>query len=101
MLTKAPRGTKDLFGDEMNAWLEMENIIRDLCRDFSYGEIRTPIFEHTELFQRGVGETTDIVQKEMYSFQDKKGRNITLNQKELLEQLGLILSKNVCWYSAY
>ena len=58
-------------------------------------------FEHTELFQRGVGETTDIVQKEMYSFQDKKGRNITLNQKELLEQLGLILSKNVCWYSAY
>lgn len=78
MLTKAPRGTKDLFGDEMNAWLEMENIIRDLCRDFSYGEIRTPIFEHTELFQRGVGETTDIVQKEMYSFQDKKGRNITL-----------------------
>ena len=41
MLTKAPRGTKDLFGDEMNAWLEMENIIRDLCRDFSYGEIRT------------------------------------------------------------
>lgn len=78
MLTRAPRGTKDLFGNEVNAWLEMENIIRSLCKDFGYGEIRTPIFEHTELFQRGVGETTDIVQKEMYSFQDKKGRNITL-----------------------
>jgi len=78
MLTKAPRGTKDLFGDEMNAWLEMEKIIRDLCKDFGYGEIRTPVFEHTELFQRGVGETTDIVQKEMYTFQDKKGRSITL-----------------------
>lgn len=78
MLTQAPRGTKDLFGSEVNAWQEMEQIIRELCKDFGYGEIRTPIFEHTELFQRGVGETTDIVQKEMYSFQDKKGRNITL-----------------------
>jgi len=56
----------------------MEKIIRDLCKDFGYGEIRTPVFEHTELFQRGVGETTDIVQKEMYTFQDKKGRSITL-----------------------
>lgn len=78
MLIKAPRGTKDLFGSEINAWLEMEQTIRELCKDFGYGEIRTPMFEHTELFQRGVGETTDIVQKEMYSFQDKKGRNITL-----------------------
>jgi len=78
MLTKAPRGTKDLFGSEVIAWQEMEQIIRELCKDFGYGEIRTPMFEHTELFQRGVGETTDIVQKEMYSFQDKKGRNITL-----------------------
>ncbi|NLM12702.1 MAG: histidine--tRNA ligase [Epulopiscium sp.] len=78
MLTKAHRGTKDLFGSEVIAWQEMEQIIRELCKDFGYGEIRTPMFEHTELFQRGVGETTDIVQKEMYSFQDKKGRNITL-----------------------
>ncbi|NLK21100.1 MAG: histidine--tRNA ligase [Epulopiscium sp.] len=78
MLTKAPRGTKDFFGDEIKAWQEAENNIRNLCSDFGYQEIRTPIFEHTELFQRGVGETTDIVQKEMYSFQDKKGRNITL-----------------------
>ncbi|NLK96634.1 histidine--tRNA ligase [Defluviitalea saccharophila] len=78
MLTKAPRGTKDLFGSEIIAWQEMEQTIRELCKDFGYGEIRTPMFEHTELFQRGVGETTDIVQKEMYSFQDKKGRNITL-----------------------
>lgn len=78
MLTKAPRGTKDLFGNEMSAWLEMEDTIRNLCKDFGYGEIRTPMFEHTELFQRGVGETTDIVQKEMYTFEDKKGRSITL-----------------------
>jgi len=78
MLTRAPKGTNDLFGDKMLAWLDFEEKVRQLCKDFGYKEIRTPIFEHTELFQRGVGETTDIVQKEMYTFEDKKGRSITL-----------------------
>lgn len=78
MLTKAPRGTKDILPSEVYKWNFIENIIRDLCKTFGYKEIRTPEFEHTELFERGVGDTTDIVQKEMYSFQDKGGRNITL-----------------------
>lgn len=78
MLTQAPKGTKDLFAAEMTAWNNLEKDIRQLCHDFGVDEIRTPIFEHTELFARGVGETTDIVNKEMYTFKDMGGRDITL-----------------------
>ncbi|WP_105614164.1 histidine--tRNA ligase [Vallitalea okinawensis] len=78
MITKAPRGTQDLYGDQVKTWRKVEQVIRKLTEDFGFEEIRTPMFEHTELFQRGVGETTDIVQKEMYSFKDKGDRDITL-----------------------
>jgi len=78
MLTKAPRGTKDIFGQESLIYQHVEAVIRKLCDDFGVGEIRTPVFEHTELFTRGVGETTDVVQKEMYTFEDRSGRSITL-----------------------
>lgn len=78
MLTHSPKGTKDIFGDEMPLWHSVENKIRALCQSFGIEEIRTPIFEHTELFLRSVGDTTDIVQKEMYTFDDKAGRSITL-----------------------
>ena len=78
MLTNAPRGTKDIYGSYMNTWKKLEKNVNEICNNFGFNEIRTPIFEHTELFQRGVGETTDIVQKEMYSFMDKGKRNITL-----------------------
>ncbi|MCG8541991.1 MAG: histidine--tRNA ligase [Clostridia bacterium] len=78
MLTKAPRGTKDVLPSDIYRWTYLENMFRDICEKFGYREIRTPIFEHTELFKRGVGETTDIVQKEMYTFTDNGGRNITL-----------------------
>ncbi|RRD95276.1 histidine--tRNA ligase [Clostridiales bacterium COT073_COT-073] len=78
MLTNAPRGTYDLFGSKLNQTRKLEDTIRQLCADYGYGEIRTPIFEHTELFARGMGEGTDVVQKEMYTFEDKKGRSITL-----------------------
>lgn len=78
MLTKSPRGTKDILPSEVYKWQYIENIIREICDHFGYREIRTPEFEHTTLFERGVGDTTDIVQKEMYSFQDKGGRDITL-----------------------
>ena len=64
MLTKAPRGTRDILPDKVGNWLYLENLIRKLCGQFGYREIRTPIFEHTELFQRGIGETTDVVEKE-------------------------------------
>ena len=78
MLTKAPRGTKDITPKDAYKWNYVENKFREICSLFGYEEMRTPIFEHTELFKRSVGDTTDIVQKEMYSFTDKGGRDITL-----------------------
>ena len=78
MLTKAPKGTKDILPTESYKWQYVEGIMRDVCARFGYREIRTPVFEHTELFLRGVGDTTDIVQKEMYTFEDKAKRSITL-----------------------
>ena len=78
MLTTRPRGTNDILPGEVERWQYLESVCRDVCCHFGYQEIRTPIFEHTELFLRGVGETTDIVEKEMYSFYDRGERNITL-----------------------
>ncbi len=75
---RALRGTKDIYGADMKAWHSLEKVVRGLCTDFGFNELRTPIFELTNLFQRGVGETTDIVQKEMYTFIDKGENNITL-----------------------
>lgn len=78
MITQAPRGTKDWFGKDMDQRTYLENIFKDLCASYNIHEIITPVFEHTELFQRGVGETTDVVQKEMYTFEDKGHRSISL-----------------------
>ena len=78
MLTNAPRGTKDILPDSVGDWTYVEEKIRDICARYGYKEIRTPVFEHTELFQRGIGEGTDVVDKEMYTFLDKGGRSITL-----------------------
>jgi histidyl-tRNA synthetase len=78
MLTQAPKGTKDILPGESYQWHYIEDTIRRICALYGYREIRTPVFEHTELFLRGVGDTTDIVQKEMYTFEDKGGRSITL-----------------------
>ena len=73
-----PKGTKDVLPQESYKWHYLENLVRGVAKDFNAKEIRTPIFEHTELFLRGVGDTTDIVNKEMYTFDDKGGRSITL-----------------------
>ena len=78
MLTTVPRGTKDILPDTIHEWLYIENEIRQLCSIYGFNEIRTPMFEHTELFSRGIGETTDVVEKEMYTFPDRGGRSITL-----------------------
>ena len=78
MLTTLPRGTKDILPSEVGAWRYVEGVLRELCRCFGFKEIRTPVFEHTEVFKRGIGDTTDVVEKEMYSFQDRSGRWITL-----------------------
>lgn len=73
-----PKGTKDVLPDQSFKWQFIENSAREVAAAFNIREIRTPVFEHTELFQRGVGETTDVVNKEMYTFLDKGGRSVTL-----------------------
>ena len=78
MLTNAPRGTKDILPEQIGGWQYLENEIRKICAVYGYEEIRTPTFEHTELFQRGIGEATDVVEKEMYTFTDRGNRSITL-----------------------
>ncbi len=78
IVTKRPRGTEDKLPREIYKWQTVEKVARDTAEAYGCKEIRTPTFEHTELFQRGVGDTTDVVQKEMYTFEDKKGRSITL-----------------------
>jgi histidyl-tRNA synthetase len=78
MAISIPRGTQDILPGEVELWQLIEQKARELCEKYQYQEIRTPIFEHTELFSRGVGDTTDIVQKEMYTFEDRGGRSLTL-----------------------
>lgn len=78
MSFQIPRGTQDILPEQAAKWQYIEHIARELCRRYNYQEIRTPIFEYTELFLRGVGDTTDIVQKEMYTFEDRGGRSLTL-----------------------
>jgi len=78
MAFKAPRGTKDIFGEDIFLWQRVEDILRNICEKFCVSEIRTPVFEQTELFQRGVGETTDIVTKEMYTLEKKGSESVTL-----------------------
>ncbi len=78
MAFQKPTGTQDFLPGTVEKWQYVEEKARDLCRRFNYREIRTPMFEQTELFQRGVGETTDVVQKEMYTFEDKGHRSMTL-----------------------
>ncbi len=73
-----PKGTKDVLPDQSYKWRYIEDTAREVARAYNLKEIRTPTFEYTELFSRGVGETTDVVNKEMYTFEDKHGRSITL-----------------------
>jgi len=78
MSMRAPRGTVDILPHEAKKWQYVESVMKDICDRFHFEEIRTPLFEHTEVFQRGVGDSTDIVQKEMYTFDDRGGRSLTL-----------------------
>lgn len=78
LITKAIKGTKDVLPSEVYKNQYIESTCLTVAENFGYKEMRTPVFEHTELFQRGVGDTTDVVQKEMYTFDDKGGRSITL-----------------------
>lgn len=78
LITNAIKGTLDLLPKESYKTQYIESAVREIAENFGFYEMRTPVFEHTELFQRSVGETTDVVQKEMYTFEDKGGRSITL-----------------------
>ena len=78
MLSKAPRGTKDITPKDVYKWHYIEKKFREICALYGYEEIRTPIFEHTEVFSRSVGDTTDVVQKEMYTFTDRGDRQLSL-----------------------
>lgn len=91
----APRGTQDFIPPQTGRWQELEARIHSLAHRYGYGEIRTPLFEATELFVRGVGETTDIVEKEMYTFQDKGERNMTLRPEWTAPVMRAVLQHNL------
>ena len=78
LITKAPKGTVDIVPGKSEKWQVVEDVFRSEAELNGFGEVRPPVFEHTELFQRGVGDTTDVVEKQMYTFEDKGGRSITL-----------------------
>lgn len=95
MLTQAPRGTKDVLPTESYRWQYLESKMREIAAVAGFREVRTPVFEHTELFLRGVGDTTDIVQKEMYTFKDKGERSITLKPEGTAGAVRCFLESNL------
>ena len=96
LVTKAIKGTKDVLPKEIHKNQYIEATALDIAEKFGYKEIRTPMFEHTELFQRGVGDTTDVVQKEMYTFDDKGGRSITLRPEGTAGAVRSYLENGLC-----
>lgn len=96
LITKAIKGTKDVLPNEVHKNQYLESTALDIAEKYGYHEIRTPVFEHTELFQRGVGDTTDVVQKEMYTFDDKGGRSITLRPEGTAGAARAFLENGLC-----
>ncbi|HEX3077627.1 MAG TPA: histidine--tRNA ligase [Lachnospiraceae bacterium] len=95
MITQRPKGTQDWYGINMHKRTLIEALARKLCKVYNIKEIITPVFEHTVLFQRGVGETTDVVQKEMYTFEDKGKRSITLKPEGTAGAIRAYLENNL------
>ena len=95
MLTQAPRGTRDVLPTGSYRWQFLEDRMRKAAALAGYREVRTPVFEHTELFLRGVGDTTDIVQKEMYTFTDKGDRSVTLKPEGTAGAVRCFLESNL------
>ena len=94
-MLQVPRGTQDILPEESYKWQFIEQRLYDIVKAYNYQEIRTPVFEATELFVRGVGGSTDIVNKEMYTFKDKGDRSLTL-RPEGTAQLRDLISKIRC-----
>ena len=95
MITQAPKGVEDWYGERMHKRAYVEKLARELARTYHMTEIITPMFEHTVLFQRGVGETMDVVQKEMYTFTDKGDRSITLKPEGTAGAMRAYLEHNM------
>ncbi|MBQ7569954.1 MAG: histidine--tRNA ligase [Synergistaceae bacterium] len=100
MEMKAPRGVRDILPEESWKWNYVINIAAKTMADYGFAEVHLPIFEHTELFSRGVGETTDIVEKEMYTFEDRGGRSITLRPEATAGMVRAVLENNLCAQNA-
>ncbi len=96
MRFQAPRGTQDVLPDQSPKWQRLEAAFRELCRLYGYREIRTPTFEDTELFVRSSGETSEVVSKQMYSFTDKGGRNITLKPEGTAPTIRAMIEHGLC-----
>jgi len=95
MAIKAPKGTKDVLPADSFKWQYIESEWAEICSEYGFKEIRTPVFEATELFNRGVGDTTDIVQKEMYTFNDMGGRSITLKPEGTSPAVRAFIENNI------
>ncbi len=100
------KGTRDIIGEEANAFNYIENLLKQICELFAYNEVKPPVLEHTELFVRGVGESSDVVRKEMYTFLDKADRSVTLRPEFTAGIIRLIvnnklLNTNELPYKAY
>ncbi|MFZ5633871.1 MAG: histidine--tRNA ligase [Bacillota bacterium] len=95
MITARPRGTADILPEDAEKWRYVEDTFRCICLGYNYAEVRTPIFEHTELFERGVGDTTDIVEKEMYTFRDRGDRSVTLRPEGTAPAVRAYLENNL------
>jgi len=78
LFIKVPKGTQDILPEDISKWYYIEDMIKEILNKYGYKELRTPVFEYTDLFVRGIGESTDIVTKEMFTFLDRKGRSLTL-----------------------
>lgn len=95
LITKKIKGTEDVLPKQSYRWQFVENIMREESRAYGFKEIRTPVFEHTELFARGVGQTTDVVQKEMYTFDTKGGESVTLRPEGTAGAARAVLEHNL------
>ena len=89
------KGTRDIIGEEANAFNYIENLLKQICELFAYNEVRPPVLEHTELFVRGVGESSDVVRKEMYTFLDKADRSVTLRPEFTAGIMRLIIQNKL------
>ncbi|MBQ3395874.1 MAG: histidine--tRNA ligase [Synergistaceae bacterium] len=95
-IINAPRGTRDILPSESWKWAYIIQTASRTMQDFGFSEVHLPVFEHTELFSRGVGETTDIVEKEMYTFNDRGGRSITLRPEATAGVVRAAIENNLC-----